>query len=57
MIYRTKLKQAEASDDEENGLTRKELRISKIKSDFLEKRFQEHNTFNLVSHHILKNIK
>jgi homeobox-leucine zipper protein len=67
MIYRTKLKQTEAidaerassraSDDDENGLTRKKLRLSKEQSAFLEESFKEHNTLNPVSHHILKDIK
>ncbi|KAF2289487.1 hypothetical protein GH714_036592 [Hevea brasiliensis] len=35
-----------ASDDEENGLTRKKLRLSKEQSAFLEESFKEHNTLN-----------
>ncbi|RQP01392.1 hypothetical protein POPTR_016G058600v4 [Populus trichocarpa] len=56
MIYRTKLKQTEAidaerassraSDDDENGLTRKKLRLSKGQSAFLEESFKEHNILN-----------
>jgi homeobox-leucine zipper protein len=46
-----------ASYDEENGLTRKKLRLFKEQSDFLEESFNEDNTLNPVSHHILKNIK
>lgn len=38
-----------ASDDEENGLTRKKLRLSKEQSAFLEESFKEHNTLNPVS--------
>ncbi|KAK2647303.1 hypothetical protein Ddye_014792 [Dipteronia dyeriana] len=34
------------SDDEENGLTRKKLRLSKEQSAFLEESFKEHNTLN-----------
>jgi homeobox-leucine zipper protein len=67
MIYRTKLKQTEAidaarassraSDDDENGLTRKKLRLSKTQSAFLEASFEELQSLNPVSHHILKDIK
>ncbi|KAJ8754510.1 hypothetical protein K2173_005671 [Erythroxylum novogranatense] len=35
-----------ASDDEENGLTRKKLRLTKEQSAFLEESFKEHNTLN-----------
>ncbi|XP_010240902.1 PREDICTED: homeobox-leucine zipper protein HOX11-like [Nelumbo nucifera] len=35
-----------ASDEEENGLTRKKLRLSKEQSTFLEESFEEHNTVN-----------
>eukprot|EP00268_Persea_americana_P064827 TRINITY_DN8579_c2_g1_i2.p1 TRINITY_DN8579_c2_g1~~TRINITY_DN8579_c2_g1_i2.p1 ORF type:complete len:348 (-),score=69.31 TRINITY_DN8579_c2_g1_i2:99-1142(-) len=35
-----------ASDEEENGLTRKKLRLSKEQSAFLEESFKEHNTLN-----------
>ncbi|KAB5519540.1 hypothetical protein DKX38_023859 [Salix brachista] len=35
-----------ASDDEENGSTRKKLRLSKEQSAFLEESFKEHNTLN-----------
>nr|DAD41315.1 TPA_asm: hypothetical protein HUJ06_015638 [Nelumbo nucifera] len=38
-----------ASDEEENGLTRKKLRLSKERSAFLEESFKEHNTLNPVS--------
>uniref|UniRef100_A0A6N2MQL7 Homeobox domain-containing protein n=1 Tax=Salix viminalis TaxID=40686 RepID=A0A6N2MQL7_SALVM len=34
------------SDDEDNGLTRKKLRLSKDQSAFLEESFKEHNTLN-----------
>ncbi|KAJ4831079.1 hypothetical protein Tsubulata_046154 [Turnera subulata] len=35
-----------ASDDEENALTRKKLRLSKEQSAFLEESFKEHSTLN-----------
>uniref|UniRef100_A0A5B6YZ42 Putative homeobox-leucine zipper protein HOX11-like n=1 Tax=Davidia involucrata TaxID=16924 RepID=A0A5B6YZ42_DAVIN len=35
-----------ASDDDENGLTRKKLRLSKEQSAYLEESFKEHNTLN-----------
>ncbi|CAI0402771.1 unnamed protein product [Linum tenue] len=35
-----------ASDDDENGSTRKKLRLSKDQSAFLEESFKEHNTLN-----------
>ncbi|XVE61275.1 hypothetical protein DITRI_Ditri06bG0026600 [Diplodiscus trichospermus] len=35
-----------ASDDDENGSTRKKLRLSKEQSAFLEESFKEHNTLN-----------
>lgn len=38
-----------ASDDEENGLARKKLRLSKEQSAFLEESFKENNTLNPVS--------
>lgn len=38
------------SDDEDNGLTRKKLRLSKDQSAFLEESFKEHNTLNPVSY-------
>ena len=38
-----------ASDDEENGSTRKKLRLSKEQSAFLEESFKEHSTLNPVS--------
>jgi len=37
-----------ASDDEENGSTRKKLRLSKEQSAFLEESFKEHTTLNPV---------
>jgi hypothetical protein len=36
------------SDDEENGSTRKKLRLSKEQSAFLEETFKEHTTLNPV---------
>lgn len=36
------------SDDEENGSTRKKLRLSKEQSAFLEDNFKEHTTLNPV---------
>lgn len=38
-----------ASDDDENGSTRKKLRLSKEQSAFLEESFKEHTTLNPVS--------
>ena len=38
-----------ASDEDENGCTRKKLRLSKEQSAFLEESFKEHNTLNPVS--------
>lgn len=38
-----------ASDDDENGLSRKKLRLSKEQSAYLEESFKEHNTLNPVS--------
>lgn len=38
-----------ASDDEDNGSTRKKLRLSKDQSAFLEESFKEHSTLNPVS--------
>ena len=38
-----------ASDEDDNGLTRKKLRLSKEQSAFLEESFKEHNTLNPVS--------
>ncbi|KAA8520296.1 hypothetical protein F0562_014552 [Nyssa sinensis] len=35
-----------ASDEDENGLTRKKLRLSKEQSAYLEESFKEHNTLN-----------
>jgi len=43
-----------ASDDEENGLTRKKLRLSKDQSAFLEESFKEHSTLNPVSYNLNK---
>lgn len=40
------------SDDDENGLTRKKLRLSKEQSAFLEESFKEHSTLNPVSRFI-----
>lgn len=37
------------SDDDENGLTRKKLRLTKEQSAFLEDSFKEHSTLNPVS--------
>lgn len=37
-----------ASDEDENGLARKKLRLSKEQSAFLEESFKEHNTLNPV---------
>lgn len=37
------------SDDDENGCTRKKLRLSKEQSAFLEESFKEHTTLNPVS--------
>ncbi|CAA2954586.1 Hypothetical predicted protein [Olea europaea subsp. europaea] len=41
---------SKASDEEENGMARKKLRLSKEQSAFLEESFKEHNTLNPVSH-------
>ncbi|RZS28499.1 hypothetical protein BHM03_00062097 [Ensete ventricosum] len=41
------------SDEEENGLARKKLRLSKEQSAFLEESFKEHNTLNPVRDLIL----
>lgn len=40
-----------ASDDDESGLTRKKLRLSKEQSAFLEESFKEHNTLNPKQKH------
>ncbi|RZS27848.1 hypothetical protein BHM03_00061382 [Ensete ventricosum] len=37
------------SDEEENGLVRKKLRLSKVQSNSLEESFEEHSTLNPVS--------
>ena len=37
-----------ASDEDENGSTRKKLRLSKDQSAYLEESFKEHNTLNPV---------
>ncbi|KAK9123129.1 hypothetical protein Sjap_012731 [Stephania japonica] len=42
-----------ASDEEENGLTRKKLRLSKEQSAYLEENFKEHNTLNPKQKHAL----
>lgn len=38
-----------ASDEDENGLARKKLRLTKEQSAFLEESFKEHSTLNPVS--------
>lgn len=45
-----------ASDDDENGSTRKKLRLSKEQSAFLEESFKEHTTLNPVSPHNIYNL-
>lgn len=57
--YRREHERAEGadrgSDDEENGSTRKKLRLSKEQSAFLEESFKEHTTLNPVTnfqHHL-----
>lgn len=40
---------SKGSDEDENGLGRKKLRLSKEQSAFLEESFKEHNTLNPVS--------
>lgn len=47
--FETERASSRASDDDENGLTRKKLRLSKEQSAFLEESFKEHNTLNPVS--------
>lgn len=42
-----------ASDEDDNSLTRKKLRLSKEQSAFLEESFKEHSTLNPVSIFIL----
>ncbi|XP_010274053.1 PREDICTED: plant UBX domain-containing protein 12-like [Nelumbo nucifera] len=42
------LERASRANDEENGLTRKKLRLSKEQSAFLEETFKKHNTLNPV---------
>uniref|UniRef100_A0A2P2INN0 Homeobox domain-containing protein n=1 Tax=Rhizophora mucronata TaxID=61149 RepID=A0A2P2INN0_RHIMU len=42
----TEIAGSRASDDEENGLNRKKLRLSKEQSAFLEESFKEHSTLN-----------
>lgn len=44
--FETERASSRASDDDENGLTRKKLRLSKEQSAFLEESFKEHNTLN-----------
>ncbi|GKV34531.1 hypothetical protein SLEP1_g42900 [Rubroshorea leprosula] len=46
MEAETERASSRASDDDENGLTRKKLRLSKEQSAFLEESFKEHNTLN-----------
>lgn len=48
-VVETERASSRASDDEENGSTRKKLRLSKEQSAFLEESFKEHNTLNPVS--------
>lgn len=38
-----------ASDEDDNGMARKKLRLSKVQSAYLEESFKEHNTLNPVS--------
>ncbi|XP_012087786.1 homeobox-leucine zipper protein HAT14 isoform X2 [Jatropha curcas] len=45
-VNETERASSRASDDEENGLARKKLRLSKEQSAFLEESFKEHNTLN-----------
>lgn len=40
-----------ASDEDDNGMSRKKLRLSKEQSAYLEETFKEHNTLNPVSTH------
>ena len=49
-VVETERAGSRASDDEENGSTRKKLRLSKEQSAFLEESFKEHSTLNPVSH-------
>ncbi|GLT96206.1 hypothetical protein SLE2022_138490 [Rubroshorea leprosula] len=46
MEAETERASSRASDDDENGSTRKKLRLSKEQSAFLEESFKEHNTLN-----------
>ncbi|XP_062112183.1 homeobox-leucine zipper protein HAT14-like isoform X2 [Humulus lupulus] len=46
MECETERASSRASDDEENGSTRKKLRLSKEQSAFLEESFKEHSTLN-----------
>lgn len=48
-VIETERASSRASDDEENGSTRKKLRLSKDQSAFLEESFKEHSTLNPVS--------
>ena len=43
-----RIRQEEGSDDDDNGCTRKKLRLSKEQSAFLEESFKEHTTLNPV---------
>ncbi|KAJ8900000.1 hypothetical protein K2173_024111 [Erythroxylum novogranatense] len=45
-VIETDRASSRASDDEDNGLNRKKLRLSKEQSAFLEESFKEHNTLN-----------
>lgn len=48
-VLETERASSRASDDDENGSTRKKLRLSKDQSAFLEESFKEHSTLNPVS--------
>lgn len=45
------------SDEEDNGMARKKLRLTKDQSAFLEESFKEHNTLNPVSFFFFFNYK
>ncbi|KAM5559066.1 homeobox-leucine zipper protein HOX11 [Rosa sericea] len=45
-VLETERASSRASDDDENGSTRKKLRLSKDQSAFLEESFKEHSTLN-----------
>lgn len=49
-VLETERASSRASDDDENGSTRKKLRLSKDQSAFLEESFKEHSTLNPVSY-------